>query len=509
MGTRPRHRHQRGQVLAITALAAAVLIGAAALAVDLSMQTANRRQVQNVTDVAALAGARDLFSSSASITTGDQTNAVSDALLTVQRQMGWPDAWLAGTQSCPGFPPANFTTYGLTGQCQQVVYGAYTVTVSTPPMSPRSLADMDPHNLQVDMKQSSQNNLAGIIGFATSQQGGHAVAGHMAGGTTINFALFSNTYVDGGNANEIVYGNVYANRKVRPQSSSGGGGGSATFCASNTAGNDDGYIILGASQTAASGGQPSDTHAPAIGASTSCGSVPASPVFQLGAGMRQSPPACPTIAGLPDTLTYNSTVGACVTLPITPPLLVSPPLSGHVVQIHSPCQGNANGGNHPSCWTSSVVAGLYVISHNSLCDPPACYDLKISASMSLSNVSFWLKAGASMSVNMGGNGGTVTDSGPYDAGTGQAGDGKYVVYGEGDSRLYIVGSNNTVTFNTGSIDMPGGSVIGQASTAALYLNGGQAVVNTWQVSTGAQPNPQITGNPAFNAVSQETLRLLE
>jgi Flp pilus assembly protein TadG len=506
---RRRRRNQHGQVLIITALMATLLIGTAALAVDLSVQTGNRRTLQNVTDVAALAGARDLYASGATLGASDQANAISDALLTVQRDMQWPDNWATNATACSGFPPAAFATYRLSGQCTQVPYGNYTVTVSTPPMSPRDLADMDPHDVQVDMTQSSPNGLAGIIGFTSSQQGGHAVASHMPAGTTMDFALFSNTYANAGNYNEVVHGNVYANRAVVPQSS-----GLSTFCVVNTTGNDDGYIILASPQTFASGGQASINHAPTIGTASTCDSPPPVPVAQVNAGTRQPSPVCPVVTGLADALSYDSTVGTCVTLPIAAPAAVPPPLSGTVVQISQPCKGGGGGGGKKgmtSCWssTTTVAPGLYVVNHNSNCVPTSCWDLLITSSMTLSNITFWLKPGATMGVNMGGSGGTVTDSGPYNAGTGQAGDARYVVFGEGASDLEIVGANNSVTFNQGSIYMPGGTVVGKSSTANLTLNGGQAVTNNWQIGTGAQFNPVIHHNPAFDAVSQETLRLVE
>jgi hypothetical protein len=118
-----------------------------------------------------------------------------------------------------------------------------------------------------------------------------------------------------------------------------------------------------------------------------------------------------------------------------------------------------------------------------------------------------------MAINITGNGGTspptVSDNAPYNAGTGQADDGKFVVYGGGGSSLYVIGNSTAVTFATGSIYMPGGTVTGGGSTSALYLGAGQAVTDKWDIQTGDQSNPGITYNAAYDGVSQETLRLLE
>ena len=51
-----KHRAaERGQVMILTALLAVVILGAAALAVDLSVNTFSQRTLQNVSDAAALA----------------------------------------------------------------------------------------------------------------------------------------------------------------------------------------------------------------------------------------------------------------------------------------------------------------------------------------------------------------------------------------------------------------------------------------------------------------------
>lgn len=506
--------------MVLTALMAVLLIGAAALAVDLSLQTSNRRNLQNLSDAASLSGARDLYSNGTSLGPNDQLDAVLDALLTVDREMGWPDGTLYSVHGpCPNYPPATFIQFGLSGLCVQATYSGYTVTASTPPVSPRSLADMDYHNMQVDIGQTSTNGLAGVIGFSQSQQGGHAVGRHMTGGTSLNFALFSNTFVQAGNGNETVNGNVYANRYVQLQAN-----GQSSFCAGVSSLGNDGYIVLGAPQTASSGQQTVTPHvipyqSPPGG---QCSNVTSSGIYQAGAGL----PACPAIAGVPDVLSYDSTIHTCVSLPLTPPVAAAPPVGGNVVQIQSPCNGGGGGGrSHPSCWTSTttVSPGLYEIFHNPGCSAPSCADLLISGAMCLSNVTFWLEPGARMSINMNGNdptgncaflpagqAATFYDSGPYNAGTGKPDDGTFVVYGGGGSEFDVIGGNNIAMFATGSIYMPGGTVMGGASSAgALLLQNGQAVVDTWQVSTGNQPNPEINYTGAFTPVSSETFRLVE
>jgi hypothetical protein len=514
------HRHaERGQVLVVSALMGTLLIGATALAVDLSVQTSHRRALQNVTDVAALAGARDLYASTATSLSTQQSNAMADALATVQSDMGWPDTWLSGASTtCPNFPPATFSQYSLSGQCESITYGDYTVTVSTPPVSPRNPADLDLHDVEVDMSQVNHNGLAGVIGMGTSTNSGHSVASHYPSGTTLGFALFSNSIVEAGNYHEKVNGNVYANRAIQLQSS-----GSSSFCAQSTTattGADDGYIILASPQGSGSGQQALTPrawpYATLPNAATSCDGVTTSGVFQTGTEMQTD--TCPTsIGGLTSGLTYDSTINTCETLPVTPPTAAPPPLSGNVVSVNHPCQNpNGGGGGHtgsgfPSCWGSgtTVADGLYQVSHTSSCVAPSCYDLQITATMSLGHVTVWLEPGATFDVNMGGNGGTLTVQGPYNAGTGQADDGRFVIYGQSGSQFSLHGNNVTAVFQTGSIWMPSGSVVGGSSSAELSVLAGQAVVDTWNIQTGAQSNPNIGYDGTYAAAALETLRLEE
>jgi hypothetical protein len=409
-----------------------------------------------------------------------------------------------------------------------VSYGGYTVTASTPPMAPRNLSDLDVHNVQVDMNQASSNGLATVIGFAQSHESSHSVARHMNGGTAVGFALFSNTYISSGNNAETVVGNVYTKQYIRPQSS-----GQAIFCTDRTSSTaDDGYIILGEPQTAGPPAQGEYSVTPAnwpflATPSGGCASVTANGVYQAGALVQQH--QCPTINGVPDSLSYNAQLNACVSLPITPPVAAPPPQSGNVFQVQqTPCSGNGNGnggggkggtGNTvPSCWNSNFTptSGMYVVHHNPNCDPSAgCWDLLLtqpfgSATQSPPlDITFWLAAGANMGVNIGGSGGNIVINGPYDAGTGQANDGKFVVYGEGSSSFHVNGAKTTVEFQHGSIYMPGGLVQGGSSTAGLLVDDGQAVADTWDISSGNHPNPQINYDGGFAPVSTEALRLVE
>src|SRR4029077_1080332 len=79
-------RGERGQMAPLVAIFAVVLLAATALAIDLSVSTHYKRALQNVTDAAALAGAKQLPVSPSGT---DEANAVRSALDVVRNSYTW------------------------------------------------------------------------------------------------------------------------------------------------------------------------------------------------------------------------------------------------------------------------------------------------------------------------------------------------------------------------------------------------------------------------------------
>ena len=80
---------ERGQVIPLFALMLVVLLGMAALAIDVGRKYADVRFDRSSADAASLAGAQDLQSvGSKSVTSGQQTAARADTLKTLIRQLG-------------------------------------------------------------------------------------------------------------------------------------------------------------------------------------------------------------------------------------------------------------------------------------------------------------------------------------------------------------------------------------------------------------------------------------
>lgn len=89
----PRHDNEsreRGQVLVLTALFLVVLLVSAALAIDYSSWLSARRDFQSVADAAALAGAAQLSPPGlGTVTSAQQQNAATDALVYLSDHLGW------------------------------------------------------------------------------------------------------------------------------------------------------------------------------------------------------------------------------------------------------------------------------------------------------------------------------------------------------------------------------------------------------------------------------------
>lgn len=100
-------RHESGQVLVLFALSAVVLLGFAALAIDVSRAYTQERYQRTVSDAAALAGAQDLFQAdSLDPPAGGPARAVTHAMDVLRLQLG-----ATGPASCSQGCPLPGTPY--------------------------------------------------------------------------------------------------------------------------------------------------------------------------------------------------------------------------------------------------------------------------------------------------------------------------------------------------------------------------------------------------------------
>lgn len=170
-----RKHTQKGAVAVLVALALPVLIGAAALAVDLAHLHVVRNELQNDADASALAGARKLYASG--LVKPDWTSAQSDA----ENAIGLNHA--AGGMLNTGLVEAGYWSM-LSGSSG----------FQTLPMTPKG---SDAPAVQVRVSKSGDQNggavlnyLASILGIISSPVSASAVAGVTSPGRVSPAGLF-------------------------------------------------------------------------------------------------------------------------------------------------------------------------------------------------------------------------------------------------------------------------------------------------------------------------------
>jgi Flp pilus assembly protein TadG len=550
-------RGERGQMVPLVALFAVVLLGCTAIATDLSVSTHYKRNLQNVTDAAALAGAKQL---PVSVSASKQVTATQTALAVLHNTFGWTEgggttpAALAtsgcnsGTLQCSVSLCAGLTVAG----CTTVPAGSnqpFSVTVNTPPKTALNTTfnsanlSTDPsyyQRVEVIMHQQSGGFFSGILGVSSEVAGAQSVAWHFASGQPFPFALYSRTVVQDGNSPELIAGNIYAQRYVAPQ-----GNGQAAICAGPDPSGNPGYIVLGAPQAPDSGyakdGQNSNPKVPPGSDPIIDGFSPCSSIGGGQVGMSGNPgnsTGCASAFGgevSGSQITFDSTDQACeanpalnvpnvAALPNIPaaagaPQCVSSPGPGTVITPWSgtnALQFQCNGSKKPSLnITGSVtlVPGIYEIlpSGNSPCD--VTID---GTGPALTGVTFYLINGAGICASP--LSGVTIQQTPYcgtcSPGPATPGDGVYDILSDNS------GNNPNVTMNgngggstsgvwqmTGVIWLPTGTVTINNKNA--LEDTGQVLVNTWNDQSGNHQNPSVTYNGPNSPAQQEELKLVE
>jgi Flp pilus assembly protein TadG len=224
--TARRRRHQRGQVLVIFALTVPLLIGAAALAVNLGAQSTGHRMLQNWTDAGALAGARECDTSC------NAKTEVTSALQIVLQNSPWSASatWMtsAPTGSCTA------TTCTVTNYAGPAGYTNYQVSASSPPAHPTNASYNTTNYVEVDATETASSTFGAFIGVSALSWSSHSVAFDAGPNGLFEFAMFAKQSITSGNQQETVVGDAYV-----------GGGYSGT-------GSKSGLCILEVPETSAS-----------------------------------------------------------------------------------------------------------------------------------------------------------------------------------------------------------------------------------------------------------------
>jgi Flp pilus assembly protein TadG len=481
-----RRQGQRGQILVTVALMAVVIFGAVALGVDLSHQTATKRSLQNISDAAALAAARDVYvPATGSLPVASQQQAAIDAAKAValNQSPAWPLTWISS-------PPAN-TCPGV-GYCFTGAYQGTTVTFSTPPANAANPADVDTAHVEVDLANPVSNGFAILMGQPTSVIRSKSIGFHTNVNTKFGYALYSSTDVQTGNSPEIIYGNVYIGTIYNPQSN----GQTDYTCAepaSPAVPGEAGYVVFGAPQPTP----------PAVNYG-SCSTVKGSISSSAPAGV------CPVGASWVPA-PAGGAFGICLANPpIQPPSFNPPTVTGIL----------------PSCLITSqpdVNGGVYHIT-SSQCPPVLGGGLKAnlriefsSSFTSLSCTSFLIDSNVTVSIYLYKQNLNAAFMSSYGAPScnGSGIDGDQAAFYQTASPappnqpvLSVSGDGccPPVTI-TGSVVLPAGAVSLSTNSALTVV--GQAQVSEWADQSGDHPNAVVSYSGSGSDNLPEQLRLVE
>ena len=476
-------------MLILVAMIGVVIFGAAALAVDLSIQTHNRRTLQNWTDTAALAGARDL--------PGSTKTAVSDALTAVLQNSPWSSttSWASITPTAQAGGGYAITNYAGPGQ-----YSKYSISISSPPLTPLNTSYTSTSYIEVEVKESVNNNIAGVIGQGTSTDGGHSIAYNPGTGQGFGWALYAQNWAGTGNQQETIVGDVYIGQAVQIQSS-----GKASFCAATNPDGSGGHIVLGPPQYPTSTASTvqwkqqhtnSFTDGPANGV-TKCQNADGTPAVPTNSIDQMANEGCPTtlstgqgFSGYDDSAYTKGCVSNEV---IQPPTMAEPSLTGATTIT--------------TCTNPSLANGVFIL------DSTKCPGgLSVTQNTTWSCVTVVDTGG--VPITFGSGGGITMSQSPFGSGcpgftsSGDPNDGRIAIYVPSTTSATISIPHNGTTYTvTGSIYDPAGTV---TVVTNAYINiTGQAIVGTWDVQSGNHTNPDITYSAGASGVGADAMRLVE
>lgn len=557
--TRRRHRHQRGQGLPLVALFATLLLGVAALAVDLSLQTHQRRSLQNVTDTAALTAAADL--NTVPVQQSQRIQAVTDALRKLHNDLQFPVAGqpvtqyisgLVGSGSCPGATCTVSCPVGGVRCTVELVVSPYDIFVSTPPLRATYNSDATDLHAEVMVTQTTANQLGSFVGQSQGHPAAHSIAYHRPQNQHLPFALYAQAYVQDGNAGEIISGNIYATQYLAPQSS-----GQSFICMQG------GGLVLGTPQApnAPAGYQDQSTNPPVkptaqqvtfLNGTSGVGDATCATNPPPGGTVAQTVgEGCGAISGFtppPGSYTDDPAITpgagstlACVAPGMSPPTATAPSLPPQTSSNTFNC-GNGNNGLDPTtgkyrpgyyCQLTvdhPLQPGVYVVVHQTSTKGP---DVDINQAVPgsctsaeqaqgyvtcLDGVTFDLAVDPNHPTPP-----TITaevgcaqppasnciEQTPYCPNPRLSdGDCVFTIYAaQGVGSTVTTTKPFTTWVMTGTLWMPSGFVtMGQNTRIQID---GQAVVDQWNDQSGFHPNPAITYDANAAVPLPEVLRLVE
>ncbi len=523
-----RRNRQRGQVVIIVALMSTLLVGATALAVDLGVQIHDQRQLQNVADTAALAGARDLPGTGCQLP--NEQTAVTDALKSIGQSMGWSTTWYTQSPNPASLPSASGCSTVYSSGTLSSPNSRYSLEVSSPALKARDAyyrtTGLD-YYLGVDIWETVNNGFAELLGFATSTVGAHAVGYHYGPSGSEPWALWSGNQVATSNYPEIVSGDIYAANGFALQSN-----GQSAVCALELADGSGGHVVVGP------GGLP-----PAYAATynNDCSAPTKGNVYAQADGPPLYSPGDCTVSS--PGVAWNSTYSYCVANPALlnpeadPPSYADTSRSGDSIATLTSTQcSNA----------SALTPGIYKID-GSICSSVVISGALNCVSLIFDNTTGYNGPGGPTVDFTGSNGGYIrafgapadpianTDhnnyglplTGPYSLNSACPGSTNSndlsAIYDLDNAQTAPTGNCNTQTNYCMLIDGPGNgkppfTIIGTISmpnyelytkSNANYVIYGAAIAGNWNNSGGNHPNIVINYSPSTATPIPEVLQLVE
>jgi Flp pilus assembly protein TadG len=530
MSPHRRRRGQRGQVVVLVALSAIALLGATALAVDLTGQASAHRTVQNWTDAAAMAGVRDCDTScSAKI-------EVQDALANVLANSPWKSSLSWATSAPLGTCNANrcvVTNYPGPG-----LYGNYQVSVSSPPVAPGNPSYNTTNYVEVDVaERSSTTNLAAVLGATSTLSTGHSIANDSGLAAPYQYAFFAKRQTGSGNDPQVITGDAYLGDGYVPQS--GKGGGQDGLCVNEIPGSWEPSGDVATDSSAPTQDNDADDqgravfdHVPPIVGPEPSYAQPNSPCPRGGqVNVQTGGPA--TAAGCPtnSALQADPVTGTVFCYQASPPVPnVTPPTATAAL----PCAGNT------ATVDGSTLPGVYSVAPN--CVVSIMFDPKPSSiPVNINCVSLLLSAGSSVATvnkqatvymtpyGFDPTGDTAaaqafakdgltepTTACPGAATSASNGD-RSVIWAPDTSvnpmptalvsaLNGVVGSGSDTLF-VGTIFLPDQQITYTSNESVEDV--GSVYCGQWNVQSGAHPNPIVTYDPGATSGVGPTIRLVE
>jgi len=204
-------RGERGQVLVITALAGTLLLGMAALAINIGGQSNENRNLANWSDASVISGVR------ACSTACNAKTQVQDAIQVILQNSPWSATATWASSAPTGGCTASSCV--VTNYAGPAGFTNYLVSVSSPPATPRNSAYNTTNYVEAEITHTLPTSFTGMMGVNSVTAKSHSVVFDSGPQGPYQFAFFSRNETDSGNQQESIIGDAFLGNGYQAQSS--------------------------------------------------------------------------------------------------------------------------------------------------------------------------------------------------------------------------------------------------------------------------------------------------